>query len=260
MARSLLWRLCTVNLLLTQAACSGSEEADLQDPVLATVDAGSNKDAFAEPSRILDAGPPPMDAALGDAATEPWTCTDVAHVGDSLTAYTIPALTVEYTKMGVENLVFAAAGGRGILQKVSPDKETGKVAAARVRDEGFAGCWVVAMGTNDTANISAGASYSRASAIDQMLTAIDETKKAKVMWVNTFSTRTSGHYDNDNMILWNNALTAAKARWPNLRVFDWATIAAKGTAPFSDGLHHTTAGYAVRNKAIAEALVTFFPK
>ncbi len=36
--------------------------------------------------------------------------------------------------------------------------------------------------------------------------------------------------------------------------FEGGTIAATGTAPFNDGIHHTTAGYAVRNKAIAEAL------
>jgi hypothetical protein len=62
------------------------------------------------------------------------------------------------------------------------------------------------------------------------------------------------------MILWNQALEAATARWPNLRVYDWATVAATGAAPYSDGIHHTTAGYAVRDAAIADALVATFPR
>lgn len=260
MGMSFWWRLGASGLLMANVACSGADEVDLQGPFpAATADAGARSDA--SPTAVAtDAGPPVNDAATTDAAKEPWDCVNTAHIGDSLTAYTVPALTAEYTKVGVTDLVVSAGGGRAILQKISPDKENGKAAATRIRSEGFTGCWVVALGTNDTANIEAGASYSRASAIDQMMTAIDENKQAKVLWVNTFTTRTSGYYDSDNMILWNNALTAAKARWPNLRVFDWAAIAGKGTAPFADGIHHTTAGYAVRNKAITEALVTFFPK
>jgi hypothetical protein len=111
---------------------------------------------------------------------------------------------------------------------------------------------VVALGTNDTANIAVGASYTRAGAIDAMMNAIGAGEP--VLWVNTFTTRTTGAYANANMILFNQALDEARARWPTLRVFDWATIAAGGTAPYSDGIHHTTAGYTVRNAAIAEAL------
>lgn len=262
MKMSFFWRLGTAALLMVNVACSGAEELDTPG---GGSDAGTSANDAAPDAHaataVGDAGVHVPDAAPADAAPPgPWDCENTAHIGDSLTAYTKPALTAEYTKVGVGDLSLSAGGGRAILQKISPDTENGKQAATRIRADGFTGCWVVALGTNDTANIEAGASYSRASAIDQMMTAIDETKTAKVMWVNTFTTRTSGYYDNDNMVLWNTALVAAKARWPNLRVFDWAKIAAQGTAPFADGIHHTTAGYAVRNKAIAEALVTFFPK
>ena len=200
------------------------------------------------------------DSDLTADAGPRFECSKTAHIGDSLTAYTIPTLTNEYKAHGVTDLVLSAGGGRSVFQKVTPDTETGKVAAARIRSSGFKGCWVVALGTNDTANIAAGANYSRAAAIDQMMTTIDETKKAPVMWVNTFTIKTSGYWDNENMILWNKALDDAKARWPNLRVYDWASKAKGGTAPYVDGIHHTKAGYAVRNKAIAEALVTFFTR
>lgn len=67
------------------------------------------------------------------------------------------------------------------------------------------------------------------------------------------------YWSNANMQLWNEALTDAKARWPNLKVFDWAAIAAIDSTPFADGIHHTSAGYAVRNEAIAGAFVGYFP-
>ena len=148
-----------------------------------------------------------------------------------------------------------AYGGRAILQKLPDDPHTGEQAAMIIRASGFSGCWVVALGTNDTANVAAGAGYTRARAIDRMMSAIDETGATPVMWVDTFTTRTSGYWANANMRLWNDALSEATARWPNLRVFDWAAIAATGDAPFSDGIHHTSAGYDVRNAAIARALV-----
>jgi hypothetical protein len=79
------------------------------------------------------------------------------------------------------------------------------------------------------------------------------------MWVNTFTTKTTGFWQSGNMVLWNEALIEAKTRWPNLVVFDWAATAATGAAPFSDGIHHTTAGYAVRNAAIVGAVKSAFP-
>lgn len=257
-----LGKLLIVSLLLGSVGCSGADEEDAFAGFDASFDARNQADAEKppSPSPAGDAGAVATSDAGADAAPKPWPCLETAHIGDSLTAGVIPKLTTEYEDRGVDEVTISAGGGRSVLQKVSADKETGKAAAARIRAEGFAGCWVIALGTNDTANIAAGASYTRASAIDQMMTAIDETKKAPVMWVNTFSTRTSGYYDNKNMILWNQALTDAKVRWPNLRIFDWAKIAALGTAPFSDGLHHTSAGYVVRNDAIADALLATFPK
>lgn len=188
------------------------------------------------------------------------SCTSTAHIGDSLSAYTLPGLRSEYEGRGVTRLVTSAYGGRGILQKVPADPETGRAAAVRIRGSGFSGCWVVALGTNDTANVAAGAWYTRGAAIDRMMSAIDSTGRARVLWVNAYTTRSTGYWSNANMQLWNQALAAAKGRWPNLRIFNWAATAATGAAPFSDGIHHTSAGYAVRNRSIAGALASFFPR
>ena len=179
-------------------------------------------------------------------------CTKIAHIGDSLTAYTTPALDAAYREQGFEPTI-DAHGARAILQKLSADPKTGKQAALDLRASGFDGCWVVALGTNDTANVAVGSSYTRAKAIDEMMAAIDPEKKAKVLWVNTRTKMSSGAWHNDNMVKWNLELEQAKARWPNLQVFDWASYSAANPAPYSDGIHHTPEGYAVRNHAIAAA-------
>jgi lysophospholipase L1-like esterase len=193
-----------------------------------------------------------MLTARTSSAQEP-TCREVAHIGDSLTAYTKHALANAYRAVGVTARV-DAFGGRGTMQKLRRDPQTGRQAAKTIARAGFSGCWVIALGTNDTANVHAGASYTRATAIDEMMRAIDPSGRAIVVWVSAFTTRSTGHWSNANMELWNQALRDAGERWPNLRVFDWASIARTGAAPFADGIHHTKQGYAVRNRAIAEAV------
>lgn len=198
------------------------------------------------------------DATASDAPSGMTSCTSVAHIGDSLTYYTQPSLTAAYAGVGATVLI-NAYGGRAIKQKLDEDPMTGLGAAAAIKSGGFAGCWVVALGTNDTANVAAGAWYTRGEAIDEMMNAIDPAGAATVMWVNTYTTKTSGYWSNDNMVLWNQALVEAQQHWPNMKIFDWASIADDGTAPYSDGIHHTAAGYEVRNAAIAKALAGFFP-
>ena len=217
-------------------------------------------------SREGDAAKPGSDAAnpkadgahRGDGASPP-ACTKVAHIGDSLTAYTEASLTAAYQAQGF-SVEINAHGGRAILEKLPQDPQTGKQAASAIAATGFSGCWLVALGTNDTANVAAGAHHSRGKAIDEMMKAIDSGAKARVLWVNTHSTKTSGYWSNTNMIAWNEALVEAQARWANLRIFDWASIAKTGVAPYADGLHHTPAGYEVRNKAIAGRLRAVFSK
>ena len=236
-------------MVLVVAACSGEISGSPTGDAAAGPPDG--------PVASIDARPPDARPP-SDANVVATTCPTVAHIGDSLTAGTVAPLTAAYQAAGT-TATLDAFGGRAVLQKLAADPKTGKQAALDFRAAGFDGCWVVALGTNDTANVAAGASYTRATTIDEMMTAIDPGKAARVLWVNTITTRSDGFYDNDNMVLYNQALEQARDRWPNLRVFDWASVAAGGTAPFVDGIHHTTAGYAVRNQAIVEALSLLAP-
>jgi hypothetical protein len=60
------------------------------------------------------------------------------------------------------------------------------------------------------------------------------------------------------MELWNQALVRACAKYPNMRVYDWAA-AAKPKWFISDGIHYTSPGYAARSRLIARALAAAFP-
>src|SRR5688572_15346502 len=74
---------------------------------------------------------PPADPAFtlpfdeGKADGEATACSRVAHIGDSLTAGVKPALESEYRRVGVESVTISAYGGRGVLQRVRKDPETG---------------------------------------------------------------------------------------------------------------------------------------
>ena len=80
-----------------------------------------------------------------------------------------------------------------------------------------------------------------------------------VLWVNLRSLLATGPYSEANMVTWDNTLLQACARYPNMRVFNWAAYA-KTRWYISDGVHFTSAGYAVRSRMIAQALAGAFPR
>ena len=96
-----------------------------------------------------------------------------------------------------------------------------------------------------------------------LMTRIERMMKAAhgepVMWVNLRSLLASGPYAEANMVTWDNTLLKACAKYPNMRVFNWAALA-KAKWYISDGIHFTSAGYAVRARQIALALARAFPK
>jgi lysophospholipase L1-like esterase len=76
--------------------------------------------------------------------------------------------------------------------------------------------------------------------------------------VNTQTDLTSGPWSEANMQAWNTALVAACHTYPNMRIFDWASLV-QPSWHLSDGIHYTSAGYAIRAHAIAGALTKAFP-
>jgi len=177
-------------------------------------------------------------------------CTSIAHVGDSTTVESYDQQIAAYSEL-FDDVVVDGGGGRAVLQTLAADPHTGVGAAEAIRATGFNGCWVVAMGTNDAANIAAGANYSRERVIDSMMASIDPNASTPVAWVEVFTTKTSGYWQNSNMAAWNDALWSATDRWPNLQILLWSSHAAAHTDWISDGIHHTSQGRVERANWIA---------
>ena len=114
---------------------------------------------------------------------------------------------------------------------------------------------MIALGTNDTANVSA-ANTGRMARIQELMAV---AHGAPVMWVNVKTLDPSGPWAEANMQLWNDTLLQACRQYPNLRIFDWAGAAQDGRF-ISDGVHYTAAGYAARAQLIARALARAYPR
>jgi hypothetical protein len=192
------------------------------------------------------------------------SCRSVAHIGDSTSVGMVspdylpdPAqrLAARYADVGVRYLRVDASGGRSIVEKM-PGQVNGYGVASAWRSEGYRGCWVYALGTNDTANVSVGSSVGLMGRVEQMMSA---AHGEPVMWVNVRTMLGSGPWSEANMQTWNNTLLQACARYPNMRILDWASVANPGWF-ISDGIHYTPAGFADRAQAIADGLARAFPR
>ena len=201
-------------------------------------------------------------AAAGPAALRT-SCRSVAHIGDSTSVDLIspdylpsPAqrLAARYAGVGVRHLRVDASGGRSIVEEM-PGQINGYKVASAWRSQGYRGCWVFALGTNDTANVAAGSTVGMMARIDQMMAV---AHGQPVMWVNTRTLLSSGYWANANEQAWDATLVRALAKYPNMRIFDWSAVAQPGWF-LSDGIHYNSLGCAMRARAIADALARAFP-
>ncbi|HTZ91553.1 MAG TPA: GDSL-type esterase/lipase family protein [Streptosporangiaceae bacterium] len=191
------------------------------------------------------------------------SCASVAHIGDSTSVGMVSPqvlpdaaqrLAAQYHDAGVQHVLINASGGRSIVEQL-PGQLNGYRLATDWYQAGYRGCWVFALGTNDTANVSVGSPVGIAARIQEMMWA---AHGEPVMWVNVQTDLSSGPWSQANMKLWNNALVAACAAYPNMRILNWAAMVRPGWH-LDDGIHYTAAGYAIRAHAIARALASAFP-
>jgi peptidoglycan/LPS O-acetylase OafA/YrhL len=191
------------------------------------------------------------------------SCKSVVHIGDSTSdgldsssylpdaAQRIPA---RYAQVGVRSVHMEVVGGTSIVEEYDNQPNADKV-AQRYRSQGYNGCWVLALGTNDTADVAVGSNVGVAERINRMMQAIGNQP---VLWITVKSLLSSGPYSEHNMRLWDQALYAAAKHYPNMRIYDWASVV---QTPWfiNDGIHFTSAGYAARGELIADALAAAFP-
>jgi peptidoglycan/LPS O-acetylase OafA/YrhL len=191
------------------------------------------------------------------------SCRAVAHFGDSTSEgldssdyLPDPAQRIgaQYARVGVRDAHLEITGATSIVETLTGGTNAYQVAQGLASD-GYRGCWVIALGTNDTADVYVGSSVSLSARIKRMMSVIGDQP---VMWVNVKSLVSSGPYSESDMENWNRALLQACAKYPNMRIYDWAAVA-RDSWFIDDGIHYTSPGYAARSHLIANALAEAFP-
>ena len=97
-------------------------------------------------------------------------------------------LDAQFARVGATTQEIQISRARSIVETLSGQANAEEIARELVR-EGFQGCWVLALGTNDTANIDAGSTIGRMDRIEGMMSAIGDQP---VLWVNLKSLLASG--------------------------------------------------------------------
>jgi lysophospholipase L1-like esterase len=228
--------------------------------------------AWIDGSRSSSAGPAATSTAPSNVPPRSTTtapgpprtsCTSVVHIGDSTSVGLIgsdylhdPAerIDAQYARVGVNDFRSEISGARSIVEHLKKQENATEV-AGRQRAGGFHGCWVVALGTTDAANMAAGAPLTADQRIDQLMGVIGSDP---VLWVNVKTLVDAGAWSEPHMAAWDEALTAAAARYPNVKVYDWAAVARNEWFQ-PDRIHYTSAGYARRAHLIADALAAAYP-
>jgi len=125
----------------------------------------------------------------------------------------------------------------------------------RLLQAGVRGCWIFALGTNDTADVTAGSSMGIVARINAVMA---QVHGQPTMWLTLKTLNSSGYYSDANMQGMNAALVQACARYPNLRVYDWRSEV-QNSWYINDGIHFTSFGYKERAARMAHALARAFP-
>src|SRR5215217_3934580 len=93
------------------------------------------------------------------------SCTSVAYIGDSTSeGMVLPnylpdpgdRLEAQYARVGATKQYFEISGARSIVETLSENQASGYAIAHDLKANGFQGCWVIALGSNDTANVYVG--------------------------------------------------------------------------------------------------------
>jgi peptidoglycan/LPS O-acetylase OafA/YrhL len=207
--------------------------------------------------------PPPLTQQQASESTKS-SCKAVIHIGDSTSegldsAEYLPLenqrIPSRYEEVGVKEVDMQVSGARSIEEQFEGEPNAQEVAAA-AKEEGFKGCWVLALGTNEAANVAAGSNVGERERIDKMMGVIGDEP---VMWVNVRSIVEAGDpYSAQNMKKWDEELLAACSLYPNMRIYNWAADV-KDEWFIEDGIHFTSPGYAARAQLIAQALAHAFP-
>jgi hypothetical protein len=239
--------------------------ATLEPPAVAQVAAytatpAASDVAPAESAQVTQAPPLFVDRASSRGST---SCRAVAHIGDStstgmMKAYYVPdpdhRLDAQLARVGVEQAELELFGGRSMVEHRAKH-ENGIMVAERLREAGFAGCWVIALGTNDAANVARASNVDRVERIERMMAIIGDEP---VLWVDAVTRTEQGYWAAANMQVWNDELATTLSRYPNARIYRWSQDI-QDEWFVKDGIHYNSEGYTARAQMVADALAAAFP-
>lgn len=185
-------------------------------------------------------------------------CKSVAFIGDSTSTGMMKSsyipdpgqrLDAQFARVGIEISHIEVKGGRSMVEH-RKGNENGVMVARRLRDSGFKGCWIIALGTNDAANFAAGSPTSPAKRVSRMMGIIGDDP---VIWVDVITIKKTGHWNLRNMHAWNQALEGALSSYKNAKIYKWSEVVARDWWA-KDGIHYNSKGYSARAELVAEAL------
>jgi hypothetical protein len=191
------------------------------------------------------------------------SCQSVVYIGDSTSEGEISTdyipnprrrLKAQLADVGVKTTIPEISGARSIVETYEGSPNAATVAKQHIAD-GFRGCWILALGTNEVDNLHTGSTIGYASRIRRMMSIIGQQP---VLWATAVTLRQSGPYSERYMQDWNRALLAACPRYPTMRLFDWAAWA-KPRWFIPDGIHYYSPGYVAKTHRSAQALAHAFP-
>jgi hypothetical protein len=192
------------------------------------------------------------------------SCRSVIYVGESTSdgeafAEFVPnqrlRAPAQLLRVGVKTTHMEVSGARSIHETFEGNPNAATVAQQQI-SAGFRGCWILALGTNEAADVAAGSRFGLRTRIAQMMSIIGDQP---VMWVDAITLASATQFYGDaGMRRWNEDLLSACHKYPMMRVFDWAAHA-KPSWFIPDGIHYTLDGYIARTRLIAHALVRAFP-
>jgi peptidoglycan/LPS O-acetylase OafA/YrhL len=245
-----------------QVSADGGPPLPPEPPPAASADPAPTGRPSARPSAPPTSAAPTSPAGR-TAKPKTTACTSVVHVGDSTSIGLMDPnylpnprdrIDSQYRRVGARSVQTDILGARSIVERYKDQPNAQEAAAERI-DAGYDGCWVLALGTNEAANVAVGSSVGLDERIDLLM---KEIKGQPAMWLTVKTLRTSGPWAEAQMRKWNAELQRACSRYPNMRVYDWAAQV-KDPWFISDGIHFTTPGYRERARRTALALATAFP-
>jgi peptidoglycan/LPS O-acetylase OafA/YrhL len=126
------------------------------------------------------------------------SCNSVAYIGDSTSeGMVLPSflpnpeqrLGAQYARVGATSQYLEISGARSIIETLSEEQASGYALVRELKANGFDGCWVIALGMNDTANVYVGSMVGLETRVSRMMRVMGD---APVMWITVKTLLDSG--------------------------------------------------------------------